>query len=147
MKTLCLILTIVGTQVALGEMKFPNSVHELADLSKATEQAKASNKPLAFIVTNKATSCGICISATQTAMRELKSKTELVYVKSGSSAMPESVKTGMRQASGKYMPTVVVTDAAASKVIASFGYNNDAGFKKAIDEAEKKIRAAKATAQ
>ena len=45
------------------------------------------------------------------------------------------------------MPQVVIVDHSLTNVIASFGYNDDASFKKAISEAEKKMRAAKAPAK
>jgi hypothetical protein len=144
-KSLFSFLAIVFTSsVAWAGFNLPNTVHEASEMSKASELAKTKGKSVAILVSDKSTTCPICIGATLTALRELKSKSEVVYVKSGdTSGLPDAAKNGLNQANGKYLPSVVILDATLTTVIASFGYNDDASFKKAISEAEKKIRAAK----
>jgi hypothetical protein len=148
MKLLTTLFTVAVAPIAFAGFNLPNSVHEASNLSKATEEAKAKNKPVTILVTDKNTTCGICAGASLTAIKELKSKTEMVYVKTGeTSSLPDPVKTGLNSATGKYLPQVVIVDHSLTNVIASFGYNDDASFKKAISEAEKKMRAAKAPAK
>jgi hypothetical protein len=147
MKTLPIIIALIASPFAFAGFNLPGSIHEAGELSKAADEARAKNKPVAIMVTDKNTTCGICASASLTAVKELKSKTEMVYVKSGeTSSLPDPVKVGLNSATGKYLPQIVIVDSSLTNVIAAFGYNDPASFKKSITEAEKKMRAAKTPA-
>ncbi len=144
MKMLLVLSTLLITPCAFAGFAVPKAVKEASELDKAKEEAKTANKPVTIIVSDKDTTCPICSTASSTAIKELKSKTVMVYVKSGETAsLPDDVRTALNSAQGKYLPRVVIMDSSLSNVIASFSYNDDASFKKSIREAEKNMRPAK----
>ncbi len=110
---------------ASAETKFPRGSFEMADFEKAKAHAAAEKKELAFIYTDKATTCGLCQVAAAAYIDAVKSKTVIVYVDSTASdkwwsKLPESVRQAFT--GGKFIPQIAVTDAAASKVSASLSY-------------------------
>jgi hypothetical protein len=148
MKALPFIFALLVSPVAFAGFNVPNTVHQLSAIEKATEEAKAKKRPIAFLLSDKNTTCPICAASSMTVMKELKSKAEVVYVESAEKgSLPESVKSGLNTTSGKGLPHVVIVDNTLSNVITAFAYDDAASFKKSVSEAEKKIRAAKTPAK
>lgn len=144
MKTLLVLSSLLIARCAFAGFAVPKAVHEGSAIEKATEEAKAANKPVTILVSDKDTTCPICSAASASAIKELKSKSVMVYVKTGeTSSLPAAVTSALSGAQGKYLPRVVILDNSLSEVIAAFSYNDDASFKKEIREAEKKMRPAK----
>ncbi len=82
-------------------------------------------KDLAFIYTDKATTCGLCQGAAAAFIDAVKSKTVIVYVDSTANQtwwpkLPEPVRQALTP--GKFIPKIVVTDPTAAKVTASLTY-------------------------
>jgi hypothetical protein len=126
MKTIVtLVASVILSTGASAETKFPRGSFEMADLEKAKTVAATEKKSLAFIYTDKATTCGLCQGAAEAFIDAVKSKAVIVHVDSTANKtwwqkLPEPVREGLTP--GKFIPKVVVTDAAASKVSASLTY-------------------------
>ncbi|MES2661477.1 MAG: hypothetical protein V4689_22855 [Verrucomicrobiota bacterium] len=110
---------------ASAETKFPRGSFEMADLDKAKAHAAAEKKDLAFVYTDKTTTCGLCQGAAAAYIDAVKSKAVIVYVDSKANAtwwakLPEPVRQALTP--GKFIPKIAVTDPAASKVSASLTY-------------------------
>jgi hypothetical protein len=105
--------------------EFPRGSFEASDLDRAKAHAAAEKKDLAFIYTDKATTCGLCQGAVTAYIDAVKSKTVIVYVNSkDTQALWPKLSEPVRQAltPGKFIPKIAVTDATASKVSASLTY-------------------------
>ncbi len=105
--------------------EFPRGSFELADLQKAKASALTEKKDIAFIYTDKTTSCGLCQGAVAAYIGAVKSKTVIIYVNSEAKPsplpqLPELVSQALK--SGKFIPKIVVTDSNVSKVTASLTY-------------------------
>lgn len=128
MKTLApLALSLILAAVASADTAFPRGSFEMADLDKAKAQATAEKKDIAFIYTDKTTTCGLCQGAAAAYIDAVKSKTVIVYVDSKATPvlwpkLPESVRQAFTP--GKFIPKIAVTDASASKVSASLTYES-----------------------
>jgi hypothetical protein len=110
---------------AFAETRFPRGSFEAADLEKAKALATTQKKEISFIYTDKKIDCSLCQNAAAAYISAVKSKTVIVYVNSTSnkeslSKLPEFVQQAFM--AGKYIPKLVVTDSAVSKVCASLTY-------------------------
>lgn len=127
-----------------AETKFPRGSFEVAELAKAKEQAAKDGRDLAFILTDKATSCGLCQGAAEAFIDAVKSKAVIVYVASkddGSAwkMVPASVKKALGK--GKFIPTMAVTDATGENVSASIIYEEyQKDSRKAIRDLKKSLK-------
>lgn len=148
MKKLLLISTLFVAPFSFGGFTVPKAVHEAAAIENAKEEAKKENKPVTFLLSDKGTTCPICSGASSSVIKELKSKSVLVYVKTGEeSNLPESVRNAISASGGKALPFVTVMDHSLTNTIATFAYTDDATFKKDLRDAEKKMKAAKTEAK
>jgi hypothetical protein len=102
-----LILVLSIPMVALAGFKLPSKVFEVEELEKAQVEAAAKGKPIAFLFSNKDTTCPLCSDASATMIRELGSKTVMVYVRNVS-GLPESVVKALTP--GQYIPKIAVLD-------------------------------------
>ena len=150
MKLRTLLMTLALAGIAHAEQKFPRGTFESKDLDKAKAEAVASKKPLAFVMTDKDTTCPLCQNATSEFLDVVKSKTVVVYVSTAGStsdwngvwnALPEAAKKGLK--AGEKFPKVAVTDAAAANLITSIDYDTHITNDKALREFKKALKPAK----
>jgi hypothetical protein len=140
-----LIVSLVVSAIAAADTDFPRGSFEMADLEKAKALATTEKKDLAFIYTDKSTTCGLCQGATAVYIDAVKSKAVIVYVDSTANKtwwqkLPEPVRQALTP--GKFIPKIVVTDATGSKVSASLTYEAyKADDSKAIRGLKKAMRA------
>ena len=140
-----LIVSLVISAIASAETDFPRGTFEMADLEKAKAHATTEKKALAFIYTDKFTTCGLCQIAADAYIDAVKSKAVIVYVDSTANKtwwmkLPEPVRKALLP--GKFIPKIVVTDATGSKVTASLNYEAyKADDSKAIRGLKKAMRA------
>lgn len=126
MKTLLpLAISVVIAAFASAETSFPRGSFAFADIEKAKAAASAGKKELAFIYTDKDTTCGLCQGAAAAFIDAVKSKAVIVHVDSKDwkdvwAKLPEAVRQGFTP--GKMIPKIAVTDAAASKLTTSLTY-------------------------
>ena len=140
-----LVASMVLSAIASADTAFPRTSFVMADLEKAKAVATTEKKSLAFIYTDKTTTCGLCQGAAAAYIDAVKSKTVIVYVDSKAKdtdwqQLPAPVREALIP--GKFIPKIVVTDAAASKVTTSLTYEAyKADDSKAIRGLKKGMRA------
>ena len=110
--TLILLLT---STVCIGKIKLPSDCFKISELTEAKKESKEKNKPLAFVYTDKNSTCGLCVRATDIIIDELDSPTVLVYLESKAKA-PKQVSAALSK-KGQYIPKVVVFDTELQKEI------------------------------
>lgn len=140
-----LVASLIIAASASADTDFPRGSFEMADLDKAKALATTEKKDLAFVYTDKTTTCGLCQGAAAAYIDAVKSKTVIVYVDSTANKtwwpkLPEPVRQGLTP--GEFIPKIVVTDATASKVTASLTYEAyQADNRKAIRDLKKAMKA------
>ncbi|QJE95365.1 hypothetical protein [Luteolibacter luteus] len=138
------LLALLGLSVsAHAEQEFPRGTFQLKDLDKAKAEAAAAKKPLAFIYTDKNTTCPLCQGAADEFLDATKSKAVIVYVDSPSTptiwpTLPDAVKKGLE--AGKFIPKIAVTDASAEKLITSLNYDAYKQDNKTVRDLKKALK-------
>jgi len=112
MKLLLSILLLTGMS-AMAEIRFPSSSFTIQELAEAQKSAEAKGRPIAFVYTDKNTTCGLCAAATELIIDNLRMSAVLVYLSNKTDAPPQ-VAEGLEER-GKFLPKVVVFDAALQK--------------------------------
>lgn len=136
-KTLIAILIALPT-LALAGFKIPGKVFEIAELDKAKAEAAQKGKPIAILYSDKDTTCPLCVNASETIIRELGSKTVMVYVRSAGS-LPPAAQAALQ--AGAYIPKVAVLNGALDKSLGVVTYEAiKADPRKAFRDVEKAIR-------
>lgn len=104
----------------------PKHVYDLAGKEQAVAKARAGGKSLAFVYTDKSTSCGLCRRASQNLFRELADDCVIIYVDSlRHRKLPRSVIRALRSPlAGRYIPKAAITD-LSGKVLAVVPYARD----------------------
>ena len=140
-----LILSLIFSTGVFAADQFPRGSFEFADLEKAKTLATKDKKDIAFIYTDKNTTCGLCQNAVAAYIAAVRSKTVIVYVNSAAkpslwSQLPELVSKALIP--GECIPKIVVTDASVSKVSGSLNYEEyKADDRKAIRGLKKAMKA------
>ena len=135
-----LFATLVGFSQA--DTKFPKGTLEVKDLEKAKAQATAAKKSIAFILTDKKTTCPLCQGAAAVFIDAVKSKSVIIYVESdqASQASLPSIVLAAMNGGGNHIPKVVVTDAAVESATATITYDTyKADERKSLKEFKKAL--------
>ncbi len=144
-KVISLVAFLIFSVGVLAADEFPRGSFEFADLEKAKTVAATGKKDIAFVYTDKTTTCGLCHNAVAAYIGAVKSKTVIVYVNSNAkpslwSQLPELVSKALIP--GKCIPKIVVTDASITKVSGSLNYEEyKADDRKAIRGLKKALKA------
>lgn len=114
-----LLLTFLSFSSALAKFDLPDYVYPASQLKEAQEKAKSSRKPIAFVGTDKETTCPIATAASQEIFQSLKDSCIIVYVEQGDiDKLPDVAGKALdSEAAGKYIPKTAVVNADASKLI------------------------------
>ncbi len=116
MKLRALITTLIlsiSVSPLFAEIRFPSNSFEASELAEAQAAAEKSNKPIAFVYTDKDTTCGLCQNATGSILRTFRTSAVVVYVKNYSD-IPKNVSK-LISSQGKYIPKVALLDASLTK--------------------------------
>ncbi|MDX2079396.1 MAG: hypothetical protein SFU53_01295 [Terrimicrobiaceae bacterium] len=103
-----------------GRIEFPRGTFHSDFIAAAQAEARAENKPIAIIYTNKDTTCGLCVNATKSMTDALRSSAILVYVRDAN-VLPRSVAKEL-SSRGEYIPKVAVFDAELGKFFGMVTY-------------------------
>ncbi len=106
-----LLPAIIVTAAALmptasAEIRFPSNSFDISELEAAQAEASKTNKPIAFVYTDKETSCSLCSGATATILNYFRSSSVIVYLKNSSDAPREVSK--VLSSKGKFIPKVAL---------------------------------------
>ncbi len=133
-----LVLLLTSSSFALGGFKLPPKVFEIGQIDKAKAEAEAKKKPIAILYSNKDSTCPLCSDASEAIIRELGSKTVMIYV-TEKAALPASAVSAL--SAGKYIPKVAVLDGKLENVLGTVTYESiKEDPRKAFREVEKAIR-------
>lgn len=136
-KTLIPLLIALPT-LALAGFKLPGKVFEIAELEKAKTEAVQKGKPISILYSDKDSTCPLCSDASETIIRELGSKTVMVYVRD-LGKLPQPAQEALR--AGKFIPKVAVLNASLDQSLGSVTYEAiKADPRKAFREVETAIR-------
>jgi hypothetical protein len=117
-----LLLTALSCSSAWAKFELPDHVYPAILWKIAQEQAKSGKKALAFVGTDKETTCPIATAASLEVFNGLKDSSAVVYVEQGElDSLPKIASEALNsEAAGKYIPKTVVVSADASKLILVF---------------------------
>ena len=124
-RIISLAISLVFVAAVHAETEFPRGTFEIADLEKAKSLATTEKKDIAFIYTDKNSTCPLCQGAAAAYIDAVKSKTVIVYLDAKGTnqwwaSLPKSVRDALTP--GKFIPKIVVTDPTVSKVSGSLTY-------------------------
>lgn len=126
----------------------PRGTFEFKDLDQAKAKAIETKKWIAYLYTDKDTSCSLCQNAVNEFVDGVKGKAVLVYLPSNQdktywAGLSADLKKAL--GAGKYIPKMAVTDPSSGAVVASINYDalkeDDSkamrSFKKSLSAAKK----------
>ncbi len=140
MKFLALFSFLLSLAVCHAEIKFPKGSYNADTREQALEQAGKDKKPVAYILTNKDTTCPLAAGATEDYLKAIGRKCVIVHLPSGKlypKDLEDSIITELKK--GRFYPKMVLWDAAEKKVLLTVTYEE---HKEAPKETAKKIRKA-----
>ncbi|WP_417910455.1 hypothetical protein [Candidatus Electronema sp. PJ] len=114
-----LLLTALSCSSAWAKFELPDHVYPASQWKIAQEQAKSGKKALAFVGTDKETTCPIATAASLEVFDSLKDSSVVVYVEQGDlDSLPKIASEALdSEAAGKYIPKTAVVSADLSKLI------------------------------
>jgi len=114
-----LLLTALSCSSAWAKFELPEHVYPASQWKTAQEQAKNGKKALAFVGTDKETTCPIATAASLDVFNGLKDSSAVVYVEQGDmDKLPKIASEALdSEAAGKYIPKTAVVSADLSKLI------------------------------
>ncbi|MFD0894531.1 hypothetical protein KBB96_06075 [Luteolibacter ambystomatis] len=123
-----------GVFAAGAVVDLPRGTIEGADFAKAQELATTEKKNIAYIYTDKATTCPLCEGASNEFIKSVRSKSVFVYLDSKAAStywgkLPAPVRDTI--AKSKIIPIMVVTSADGKTVLSSINYETYAKDTKA----------------
>jgi hypothetical protein len=114
-----LLLTLLFSTAALAQFVLPDHVYPVSQLKKAQEKAQASKKALAFVGTDKESTCALTTAASLELFQALKDSSIVVYVTFEElDEIPQAATQALDSSeAGEYIPKTVVLDWKAKKVL------------------------------
>ena len=136
------LITFITTSLAQAAFNIPSYVYKINQLGSAKKAAKSSKKPIAFILSDKNTDCGLATAASNDLFKGLKNHCIIVYVQSGKDwkKLPPIVQSGMNSsASGQYIPKTVVVNSSLKNTVCIIPYAKTKQRKSLIKQAQSLI--------
>jgi hypothetical protein len=114
-----LLLTALSYSSAWAKFELPDHVYPASQWKTAQDQAKSGKKALAFVGTDKETTCPIATAASLDVFNGLKDSSVLVYVEQSElDSLPKIASEALdSEAAGKYVPKTAVVSADLNKLI------------------------------
>jgi hypothetical protein len=126
------LVILLAPLAARAGFELPTAVYRMDRLPRALAEARAKEKPLAFVQSDEGTTCPKCRAATLEAFQLLVDQCVVVYIGPGEGAqLPALVTAGLRSPeAGRFIPRAVVVDPQLSRIIAVIPY---AGLPKRVE--------------
>jgi len=137
-----MLLTFTTSSFVQASFNIPSHVFTMSQLKTAQKVAKNNKKPIAFILSDKNTDCGLATAASKDIFNGLKNHSIIVYVQSGKDwdKLPAIVKSGMSSSeSGKYIPKTIVVNSSLKNIICILPYAKTKQRRKLIKQAQSVI--------
>ena len=119
---------VLSVTPSFAEFSIPHYVYGIDGIDQAKRMAIMYGHPIAFVYTNKDTSCGLAASASIDAFKELRKVATIIYACSGKEQndwihIPKIVKQAINSPdSGRFIPKTIIVDSDLSKVILMIPY-------------------------
>lgn len=136
---LVLLLFILSAPSSLlAKFSIPGYVYSVGQLSSARIVAESSNKPIAFVMSDKNTDCGLATAASKDLFQGLQNHSVVVYAEHKDwQSLPDVVKGGLNSAeSGKFIPKTVVVDPRCKNIICIIPYAKTKQRQELIQQAQ-----------
>lgn len=130
---------------AFGGLRVPSSVYDFTEIDEASSKARREKKGLAFVYSDRDTTCSLCINATKEALKRLRRHSVVVYLdqeEDGKSKVNPLLRAGFRSdyIGDNYMPKVLVSSPEMDEIWGTLSYkkmNDRSNFR----DLEKQIKA------
>jgi len=141
---LFLMLTLFPAVHVLAGFNIPDDAYGMSELDNAVENAREDDWPLAFVLSDQNTTCGLATRATSATFQELNDDCIIVYIhlpNTNWEDLPKIVSKGFKtERSGKYIPKTVIVNAEMNRIIDVIPYRrSDQEHRKLLQEAVHKI--------
>lgn len=142
--TAAVIALFLSALTVHARMHVPSYVSSVAEIAEAVTDARDSEKAVAFLMTNTSSTCPYCIGSTKIILRDLRSRAEIVLVRSGSNEdwgkLARPVQKALVSAeAGMYIPRAVVFDPGLEHLITVIPYRKGTGQTMLVKDAKKEI--------
>jgi hypothetical protein len=134
-------LTALSCSSVWAKFELPDHVYPASQWKTAQDQAKSGKKALAFVGTDKETTCPIATAASLDVFNGLKDSSVLVYLEQDDlDVVPKIAADALdSEAAGKYIPKTAVVSADLSKLILVLPDAEPAQRAEKIKEAQEEI--------
>ena len=134
-----MIIVLIVTSSVFAGFKLPRRSYTIDQLEEAKEKSETTGKPIAFLYSNKNTTCPLAEDASTAMIKALKLRTIIVYLEDWNAA-PENVKQALKKR-GKYIPRIVVFNSKVDEELGLVTYTEvKTKGRKAFKDLLKKIR-------
>ncbi|MCC5788196.1 MAG: hypothetical protein JJT75_01065 [Opitutales bacterium] len=121
-------LSLFGS-VAIASIQIPRQVYRVADFEEATARAERLDRPIALVLSNENTSCGLVVHATETAFRSLGNYTVVVFLQLNDAERAQKIPPNVFQAfqakeAGRIIPKVVIASSDLRSVLGIVSYED-----------------------
>ena len=127
MKTILLsIISLALAGLAAAEVKFPRHSFTHEKMADARKLAAEEKKPIAYVYTDKLSTCSLCNNATAEFLDAVKSKAVVVYLDSKQNkdywnSLPAHIRDAL--AKTKFIPAMAVASPGNGSLVASITYD------------------------
>jgi hypothetical protein len=120
------ILLVFSFSASLASAAFdvPSYVYDIDKLQQAQKDAKAGNRQIVFLYSNKNTDCSLASRASIGIIQRFKDSAVIVYIgRGGWPKVPRIVKEAINSpAAGRFIPKTVVVDSEIRQVVSIIPY-------------------------
>jgi len=136
-----LLLAALSSSSAWAKFELPDHVYPASQWKTAQEKAKSGKKALAFVGTDKETTCPIATAASLDVFNGLKDSSLVVYVEQGDlDSLPKIAGEALdSKEAGSYIPKTAVVSADLNKLILILPDSEPAQRRENIKAAQEKI--------
>ncbi len=128
----------------LFAVDLPRGTFDFTQIAEAKKKAAEEKKQIAYLYTEKDSTCGLCNAAAEEFIKAVRGKGIIVHLESSRSKeywinLPKTLHAPLSK--GEFIPRLVVTEADGQTVIASLDYvTHKADPNSSIRELKKKLR-------
>lgn len=123
-RTLLIAVCFLSVMTSYGAVKFPKDSFDHTTIPDAIEKATKEKKPVAYILTNKETTCGLASGASKAFLDAIGRRCAIVYLKVGANykaALAEEVKKATPK--DKYYPKMMILSPDHSQMLIAVSYS------------------------
>lgn len=123
-RTLLIAACLLSVMASYGAVKFPRDSFDHTSIPAAVEKATKEKKPVAYIITNKETTCGLASGASKAFLDAIGRRCAIVYLKVGvnyTASLADEVKKAIPK--DRYYPSMMILSPDHSQTLVSVSYS------------------------